>query len=509
MKRLFSGFLIIVFCLCIFSGCKDNKNINQSGENNSPVQNQTAESINLLYCSNDTFNPYTLITKVNMELCQLLYDPLITLDNNFEPVYKLAHSSSMDGNVWTIVLKDAVFSDLSIVKGEDVVYSFNLAKNHSSYASAFNHVSSVSSEGAKVFFTLSYTDPYFINLLDFPILKAGSDQIRNEDSVLLPPISAGRYVLNEDETALLVNKNYYGDKPIYKTVNLINAPDSESVAHYVEVGATDFYYANINDGKIIRMDGKKFSINQNRLIYLGVNMNNSMLRDVKVRYGISAALDRKKIVTSAYYDNAIAATGPFTPVWKETGSYQTIETSANIKIAIENLEQIGYNILDNSGLRKNNSGYPLSFSLLINGDNVSQGIAAELIKKQLLDAGISITINALSYDSYKQALESGAFQLYLAEVKLNNNFDISPLVLSGGSCAYSVADTSDENVTDFTEIINKYKNGEAAISDVITSVSSQMPFIPICYRSGILFYSNSLSEVTNASTGDLFMSLQK
>ncbi|MEE0946199.1 MAG: ABC transporter substrate-binding protein [Acutalibacteraceae bacterium] len=508
MKRLLSLFLIVTLCLCVFSGCKGNEVGNESGQGSATAQNQSDESINLLYCSNDTFNPYTLITKVNLELCQLLYDSLITLDNNFEPVYKLAHSASMEGKVWTVVLKDAVFSDGSILTGEDVVYSFNLAKNHSRYSSCLSHVSSVSSEGAKITFTLSSTDPYFINLLDFPILKAGSDNIENEDSVLLPPISVGRYVLNEDETKLIRNESYYSAKPKYKTINLINAPDSESVAHYVEVGATDFYYANINDGKIIRMDGKKFSINQNRLIYIGVNMNNSVLKDVKVRYGISAALDRKKIVSSAYFDNAIAATGPFTPVFKETKSYQTIETSANNKIAIENFEQIGYNILDNSGLRKNRSGYPLSFSLLINGDNNSQSLAAQLIKSQLMDVGINITINALSYENYKSALESGSFQLYLGEVKLSNNFDISPLIVKGGSCAYSVADVSDENVTDFADIISKYKNGEASISDVITSVSSQLPFIPICYRCGILFYSDSVGEVNDASVNDLFVSIQ-
>ena len=507
--RLISVILIILLCFCMLLGCNNSKNGPESSSGKEQGEVSSTDSINLLYCNNDTFNPYTLITKVNMELCQLLYDPLIVLDNSFEPIYKLAHSASMDGNSWTVVLKDAQFSDGSIVKGEDVVYSFNLAKSHSSYSSALAHTSSVEVDGAKIIFNLSYVDPYFINLLDFPILKAGSDNIRNEDSVLLAPIGAGRFILSDDESQLLRNENYYGDKSEYKTVNLINAPDSESVAHYVEVGATDFYYANINDGKIIRMDGKKFSVNQNRLIYLGVNMGNAMLSDVKVRYGISAALDRNKIVTTAYYDNAVAATGPFTPVWKATGSYQTIETSANIKIAIENLEQIGYNILDNSGLRKNKSGYPLSFSLLINRDNASQSIAAELIKKQLGDIGVGITVNALSFDAYTQALESSAFQLYLAEVKLNNNFDIGPLVLPGGSCAYSVADSNDENTTSFTDIIGKYRNGEVAISDVITSVGSQMPFIPICYRSGILFYSDSVSEVTDASTNDLFMHLQK
>ena len=411
IKKIIALLLATVLTVGLMGCKKDSGQPDGSGGQNTP---DNSKSINLLYCSNDTFNPYTLITKVNSELCQLLFDPLVKLDNNFEPIYTLAHSASRDKNVWTVVLKDAVFSDNSIVRGEDVLYSFNLAKNHASYSSSLSHVTSAKSEGAKIIFTLSYEDPYFINLLDFPILKAGSDNLKNEDSVLFPPIGAGRYILSDDHTYLIKNENYYSTAPKFSKINLINAPDSESVAHYVEVGATDFYYANINDGTIFRMDGKKYSVNQNRLIYLGVNFKNPVLKNTKMRYGISAAINRQKIVSDAYYSNAVAANGPFTPVWKETKSYQTLETTANTKISIENLEQIGYNILDNLGQRKNSSGSPLVFSLLINKENTSQVLCANLIKSQLFEVGIKININALSYKDYLSALKSGSFQLYLA-----------------------------------------------------------------------------------------------
>ena len=153
-------------------------------------------------------------------------------------------------------------------------------------------------------------------------------------------------------------------------------------------------------------------------------------------------------------------------------------------------------------------------SLLINSENASQVLAGDLIASQLKEAGIQIKINALPYSQYIAALNSGNFQLYLAEVKIGNNFDISNLVIPGGSCAYGIPENSKEQNTqessysELTDIITQYRAGNVLISEVITTVNAQMPFIPICYRSGILFYSDSLGEIKEASSGDLFISLQ-
>lgn len=513
--------VILIFSLC---GCKKP----QGSAPNQGITGVDLQTARLLYCANDTFNPYTLTTKVNMELCQLLFEPLIKLNNNFEPVYALAQSAVQDGKKWTVTLKAAKFSDASPVSGEDVVYSFNLAKESGVFSSILKNVKGASADGNTVIFNTEYFDPYFINLLNFPILKKGSDKIYNEDSVLFPPVGAGRYVLNADRTQLQLNPNYYGLPSRFTTVNLINAPDTESVAHYVEVGATDFYYANTGDGKIFRMDGKKLTINQNRLIYVGINLKNQILNNPKIRYSISAALDRTKIATNAYYGNALPATGPLTPAWKSEENYQTIETSANTKIAIENLEEIGYNILDNSGYRTNSNGKGLEFSLLINSENVSQQEAAKLIVSQLREVGIRVTVRAVAYEEYLKALSNGSFQLYLAEVKINNNFDLSELILPGGSCAFGIPntakpddsseDTEEGNTADtaentqvygndLTDLIKHYREGKVSLSEVVSAVGAQMPVIPLCYRSGILFYSNTVGEITNASADDLFMSL--
>ena len=124
-----------------------------------------------------------------------------------------------------------------------MVYSYKLAKKSSTYYKyklyEVKEVEAVNNTTVK--FTLKKSDPYFINMLDFPIIKAESENVTDSDSVKYAPVGAGRYKLNKTETALLQNENYHGKKGSIKRIDLINAPDNESVSHYVEIGATDLY----------------------------------------------------------------------------------------------------------------------------------------------------------------------------------------------------------------------------------------------------------------------------
>lgn len=506
-KKIFTVFICFVLCLCL-SACKKS-NDTDSNKDNSGLKGRVSESISLLYCASDTYDPYTLISKANEELCKLLYDPLYKTDNNFEPIEVLAQTAYMDSNVWTVVLKDVKFTDGTTLTGEDIVFSYELAKNCPRYSSQLSEISSVSVSGKNVVFTLSANDPYFLNVLNFPIIKSGSNSLYDKDSVLMPPIGTGRYILNEEKTLLIRNDAYFGNKGSVATVNLRNAPDSESVSHYVEVGASDIYYADTSEGSIIRMSGKKATVNRNVLIYIGINDNDELLKNINMRYAVSSALDREKIVGTTFFGNAVAATGPFHPSWKEAATVQPSSLEQNIEISIENLEEIGYNKLNTNGYRTNLYGTAAELSLLVNSENTQKVAAAEMIRDQLKDAGIKVNIEQLSYADYIASLENGEFQLYLGEVKLDNNFDISQLVVSGGSCAYGKVENSEENFADVQNVVANYRSGTASVTNVITAIQSQMPFIPVCYRNGIVFYNEDIDDGLTFSEDDIFLSVDR
>lgn len=512
MKKLLSFVLsfVLIFTLC---SCAQNGNSQQTSNAVSNAKQDPFE-MSLLYCESDTINPYTAVTNINIQLCQLLFDPLFKINNDFEAVNCLAQSIEISDKTCSVIIKNASFSDMSNVTADDVVYSFNLAKNSNTVFKdqLKDVVSCVAKDIKTIVFTLKKSDHYFANLLDFPIIKKDSDKQTTSDGALIPPIGCGRFIFNDTEIVLNPNERYHGEKSNVKKIKLINAPDSESVSHYVEVGATDIYYTSLNDGEIFQMSSKKVSVPLNNLVYIGVNQNYAPLSNVYLRYAISAAIDRTKISTSAYHTNAIAATGVFHPNFHDSEKYQAIEKTANTKISIENLEKIGYNSVD--------VGKKLSLTILVNKENEFRVSAAELIREQLKNVGINATVIKTDFANYKSRLASGNFQLYVGEVRILNNMDVTELVVPGGSSAFGVKETiqtdtpenPEETVIDYSkisDIINGFYSGKNTIADIVTATQTQMPIIPICFRNGLLFHKEEIGENITASVSDVFFDINK
>ena len=533
MKRL-KITAIVLSALIFLSGCRA-KPDGTSSSAEPPTAVAAAGSRNyltMLYSAADTFNPYTAATNINRQLCRLLYEPLLKTDNSYNISYSLAQSAEVKGKECTVTLKSRYFSDGSALTADDVVYSFNLAKkSNTEYAyKLYEALSATVRDSKTVVIKLDRADPYFANTLDFPIIKKGSDTRTDADGVTHPPIGCGRFKLNDSEDKLITNEHDPGKDRMIKEIRLINAPDSDAVGHYVEIGAADMYYSDISDGNILRMSGKKVNINLNHLIYIGANLSDEQLSLNALRQAISSGLDRKEICRDRYFKNALTANGFFNPAWEAVKSVQNINLQANKEITVENLEEIGYNKLDSAGVRTNGAGKKLKFELLVNKENRLRVTAARIIAKRLSEYGISVNVAEKSFADYTAALSSGNFQLYLAEVAITPNMDISSLITEGGSAAYGIkkpekkADekteqtgstestaseaeqTEEQNLT-AAELVSGFYAGTNTLADLSSVLQTEMPVIPLCYRTGVLFYNDKIENVNNSSCSDIYFSI--
>ncbi len=538
MKRL-KITAIVLSALIFLSGCRA-KPDGTSSSAEPPTAVAAAGSRNyltMLYSAADTFNPYTAATNINRQLCRLLYEPLLKTDNSYNISYSLAQSAEVKGKECTVTLKSRYFSDGSALTADDVVYSFNLAKkSNTEYAyKLYEALSATVRDSKTVVIKLDRADPYFANTLDFPIIKKGSDTRTDADGVTHPPIGCGRFKLNDSEDKLITNEHDPGKDRMIKEIRLINAPDSDAVGHYVEIGAADMYYSDISDGNILRMSGKKVNINLNHLIYIGANLSDEQLSLNALRQAISSGLDRKEICRDGYFNNALPANGFFNPAWEAVKSVQNINLQANKEITVENLEEIGYNKLDSAGVRTNGAGKKLKFELLVNKENRLRVTAARIIAKRLSEYGISVNVAEKSFADYTAALSSGNFQLYLAEVAITPNMDISSLITEGGSAAYGIkkpekkedgkkadekteqtgstestvseAEQTEEQSLTAAELVSGFYAGTNTLADLSSVLQTEMPVIPLCYRTGVLFYNDKIENVNNSSCSDIYFSI--
>jgi len=520
LKNKLLAVFISAILVITFSGC--GKNDNSSSLDKQDSKNSVSgakENVNLLYTKVDSFNPYTASTESNRNICNLIFEPLFKTDNSLNPVNRVAESISFAENSCSVTIKSVVFSDGSPLTANDIVYSYNLAKNSGGLYSA--HLYEVSSCRAvssnTVSFTLTQIDPYFANLLDFPIIKTDSDKLTTSDGVKIPPIGCGRYVPDVEKGILSQNSNFFGNKGTIKTINLINAPDDDSLSHYIEVGAAEMYYADPTSNNVVRMSGNRTKVSLNNFVYIGINSGNSLLSNKTMRYAISSAINRKDICSDAFYDNATVAHGYFSSNLKEVNSVQSLKDKSDTEITIENLSKIGYNNKDSEGYYVDTSGKRISFRLIVNTENRSKVIASNLISSQAKAVGIEIIVNELSYSDYISSLQNGWFDLYLGEISVLPNFDMSQLVLTGGSCAYGVGldpQQLDEQgnpiaTTDpIRSILSGYHSGANSISDVAGVLLTEMHQIPICYRNGLFFYKSEIKSGVISTESDIYFSIE-
>ena len=520
IKKIISFFLAC--CLIFCAGCsKQNENSNTNTEltNN---EKSNLSNFDILYCTRDTFDPYSCKTKQNFELSYLLFDPLVKLDNDYNLNYCLAKEVSLKDAVCTITLKEAYFTDGTKVTVDDIVFSFNKAKNSSTIFaySLKNAVSIQKADDKTAIIKLTKKDPYFMYVLDFPILKKDSDNLKNSDNKSLPPIGSGRYLFNEDYSALIANNKYHGVISNIINIGLVDSPDTESDYHNIEIGLIDYYYSNLQDGEFPKMNGIKVDVNLNNLVFLGINHNNKYLSNVHFRQALSSAIDRNSIAEKSYYTNAKSSKGPFPAFFAPARDYQTITSSANNEVAITNLQKLGITKKNQKGNYLYNEK-EVSLKLLVNMDNSIRTQAAEKIAEQLNSFGFTVQVEKVSRSVYDSRIKSKNYDLYLGEMRLSNNMDLTELISFISSTGYtankSIVETSSTTSSTPQEVrqeittanaVNKFYNGEYTLGDVLSVFNSELPIIPIVHRTGLCIYSNNIKYNFIPSNSDLFFGIE-
>ncbi len=512
MSRVIALVLCVVICLFAAS-CSNNSNQENLAPTNETTTTAsvltTAESVSerkniaLYFSYSDSLDPYKATTAGNRAVCSLLFDSLVKLDNNLNANSLLASSVSMSGKTISIVLNSHKFSDGSYVTGEDVVYSIERCKNssNSDYAGALENFQSYSASGSQVFITLKRYDRNAKNLLDFPIMKKGSADKKNEDGKQVAPIGSGRYVFvdNKGEFSLTGNQHYFGGAP-KKDIELKNIPDYEALEYLIRSNSIDVYYSGFDLKEMPQISGKTQSVNLTNLVYVGINQKRGKLNDKNVRKALSLAVDRSDISEKCYYSlssPALSIVNDGNEIIKNQTAIFNLED--NVPSSLEYLKKSGYKNLNKEGYYANSKNEIIELGLLYNSDNNVQSMVASNLVKHFKASGVKVTANGVSAAEYKSAVNGGNYDLYVAEIRLTKSFDYTKLL----SYPKSVANDG------FASSYQKYMQGEIQIEEMLEKFSELNPFIPLVFRRGTVSYSKRLSADLISSISDPYYNIEK
>lgn len=501
MKR-FLCLIVAMFAVFNLTSCKKEE------ETVAKEEKASSGSITLYSLKDDTLCPILTDNEANRQMLGIVYESLVSLENNMEAKAKLAKSwtVSEDGLIWTFELRnDVKWHNGDSLKAEDVVYTINQIKQaeQSSYFYNVKRIAEVSESGDKVVMTLSEPCPTFVNLMTFPVIKKGDDEIdRNSFS----PCGTGAYVFSGGNSGniytLKRNKNWWGGKAKLDEIKVKLLPDSETVAYSfssgdIDVANSEWGQSNLSGGADMRTTSCPLAVYD----FIGVNHNNGVLKNKEVRKAISLAVKREKIINDIFAGNAVKANSPLRENWFMSGDKEDYE--------VDNTE--AENLLLKNGWKKDNGVYSrktedgrqtLDFEIIVNQENSSRVNIAESIKSDLDTIGMSVKVIPLSFEDYENRIATGDYQLFVGSTMISEEIDLSFLLGSGNMFAFE-----DEKMNEILFDIKHSANKETLVENygkLKKRFISQVPIIGICFENFCMLYSKKVEGELSPTPANIY-----
>ncbi|NLN15428.1 MAG: hypothetical protein GX185_07505 [Tissierellia bacterium] len=228
MRRFLASLLIMALVLSLLAGCS--RDVDEAGAR---AQRDLRDGLVIALSSEpeEGFDPCTGWGRYGNPLFQ---STLIETGKDMESLYDLAtdYTISDDGLIWTFKLrKDAYFTDGMQLTAEDVVFTYETAKESGSIVDLTNMEEVYKVDDFTVEFKLHKPDLSIIYTVAatgiVPKHAYGPNYGEN-------PIGSGPYILAQwdkgQQVVMVANENYYGHVPAIKKVTILFLSEDGALA---------------------------------------------------------------------------------------------------------------------------------------------------------------------------------------------------------------------------------------------------------------------------------------
>lgn len=558
MKKIKVLTVILAITLMIV-GCSNTKTKQSSSESSIKSQSSIdAKYINLTMVNPKTINPITNTDKSVGYIMNLLYDGLFTIDENYNVTPQLVreYNIAQDGMSIDIKLKDAKWHDGKDVTSNDVNYTIGLIQKsaESPYNEFTKNIASVNVKSDKEF-TIKFKAKYAFSIdsLIFPIVSQNHLNSKDVNDKNNNMIGNGKYKIEsytEREGMILsVNKDYYEEVPkAMKNVKVGMVPNEEARTSMVMALDSDITNVTLND--LSKFQEKEFNITK----YQGrdyecvlFNYNNSFFKDVNFRKAIAHSINKDRIISEGYMDDATPVNFPLNSKSKYYSS-DVKDLEYNKDKAIEYLNKVEYaniNVVNQKNdkvdkkqkktTKKNTKKLTaeeqkkaeqaeaervkkeaedkknkekeevkkrlseMNLKIIVNKDNSERLKTSHIISENLKAIGINNTINQLSDKEMENALNSKNYDLALVGWKLSSVPDVSSIIASSGYTDNKLNGYMSALTSSTSEIETK-----KAYKDVQNYVRDNATFISLAIRNNYIVSNSRLKGKITPNEFDVY-----
>ncbi|MGH7476371.1 MAG: ABC transporter substrate-binding protein [Longimicrobiales bacterium] len=366
------------------------------------------------------FNPVTYTDQYTGELINYaLFTPLIRHNAELEPQPYLAESWELTGDSGVVfrLRSDVRWHDGQPVTAEDVAFTFELAKNDetaSLLGSAFlgnvDRAELVDERTIRFHFSQPHAQPledfWWAPLPQHLLQDVAPAELRNAD-YNRSPVGSGpyRFVSWEANSQITFERNPdfpealggppHLDRVVFRIVPEASTMLTELIAGNVQVDipALPEQAAQIEQDPSLEL----FAFPSRAFYYIGWNNRRAPFTDATVRRAFTLAIDRSEIIDALLYGYGSPAVGPVPP-WSPLFPEGIDPAGYDTATAAGLLEQAGWVDRNGDGIRENEQGQELSFTLLSSDNPLTRGIA-EVTQAQLRRVGVQVEARTLEFQT--------------------------------------------------------------------------------------------------------------
>jgi len=504
IKYVFIIFAIAIIIFAIYTIYFKDKE--QTPEQEKEVQSEDIielKDLRLGISNYDTINPLITNNKEVLNISQLIYEPLIKIDENYKVQLCLAKECSKTSQTSYVIKvnSDVKWHDGRNLTAKDVQFTIDRLKEiNSIYSYNVEKVISVElldTDTIKI--NLSEEVPFFEYNLIFPILS--NNDYLNEDFKASNKVPVGTgmfaiYTMENGVITLVKNENWWNisnQNAKIENISIKLYSEVGEVYNSFKLGNIDvFTTANLNLEQYIGTIGyAKKEIKGRDLDYLSFNCEQNLLKNIEVRKAIGYSIDKSNIVSTVYNNNYYVSNFPL-----DYGSYlyndESVSAGYNQEQSKKILEENGWEYKNNSWQKKENgSTQRLNFKLTVCSSNEQRVLVAENIKSQLEQIGIKITINKVSDSQYQKILANKNYEIILTGVTNSYNPSLTTFFGDKNLQNYSNQEMNNilneiKSITDENLLKEKYKR-------IIEIYNEEMPFINLYRNKQTVIKSQSLA----------------
>jgi peptide/nickel transport system substrate-binding protein len=441
---------------------------------------------------------------------ELLFDGLVARDASFHFTPGLAESWEQPNPLMLIFhLRAGVrFHDGRPLTARDVAWTLTSIRSGavlSPKAAAYASVDSVEARDAQtVVLHLKHADNFLLTNLStgaFGVVPEGSGR-----EFWRHPVGTGafRFVSQQIDQDVVVERNplSWSGEPKIERVRFRVVPDAITESLELEKGSGDVAVNSLPMDSLEALAQRPNLVVEDapgtQIQYLGFNLRDALLKDVRVRQAIACAIDRKLIIQTLLRGHAQTAESLLPTshwAWNGDGPHYDYDPARAAWL------------LDEAGHKLGPDGVRFHLAMKTSNDEGTRVLAA-VLQQQLARVGVALDLRCYEYATFYSDVTRGAFQMYsLRWIGGNEQPEIFSYVYATASFSPQGANRGHYSNPQLDALLDDAaQSADAArrradYAEAQRILARDLPAINLWYRDTVVVHNRRLTRVVPTPSG--------